>query len=115
MSRSIAATALLPLAIPPVSPSRSMTGELSRAGGRLRCRKFGRGTAEARGLHGVAHEHGDGHRADAAGNRRERPSGVDGVGMDVADKGATFGAELFEAVRKGLEKAAGFFAVPDPG
>src|SRR6266567_3058766 len=86
-------------------------GELSRAGGRLRCGKFGRGAAEARGLHGVAHEHGDGHGANAAGDRCERSGGVDGVGMDVANEGAALGAEYFEAARKVLKKALGLFGV----
>jgi hypothetical protein len=87
--------------------------ELSRAGGRLRCRKFGRGAAEASGFHGVAHQHGDGHGADAAGNRSERAGGVDGAGMDIAEKSAAFGAEFFETVGKISEEALGFFDIGD--
>src|SRR6202790_801356 len=101
ISRSMAATALLPLAMPPVSPSRSIFfARLPRRGGRLRCGKFRRGAAEPRGFDGVAHEHGDGHEADAAGHGGERSGNVDGGGMDVANESAAFGAEFFEAVWK---------------
>src|SRR6266852_3932042 len=110
-SRSMAATALLPLAIPPVSPSRSIFFRLPHRGGRLSCGKFGRGAAEAGGFDGVAHEHGDGHGADAAGNGGERSGNVDGAGMHVADESACFGAEFFEAVRKVVKKPLGFFGV----
>src|SRR5258708_1361093 len=110
-SRSMAATALLPLAMPPVSPSLSIFFRLLHRGGRLRCGKFGRGAAEAGGFHGVAHEHGDGHGADAAGHRRERSGNVDGAGMDVADESASFGAEFFEAVWKVVKQPLGFFGV----
>src|SRR5258708_1352330 len=110
-SRSMAAMALLPLAIPPVSPSRSIFPRLPHRGGRLRRGKFRRGAAEAGGFHGVAHEHGDGHGADAAGHGRERSGNVDGAGMDVADESAAFGAEFFEAVWKVVKKALGFFGV----
>src|ERR1700731_1519675 len=112
ISRSMAATALLPLAMPPVSPSRSIFfARLPRRGGRLRCGKFRRGAAEARGFDGVAHEHGDGHGTDAAGHGRERSGNVDGAGMDVADQSAAFGTELFEAVWKVVKKPLGFFGV----
>src|SRR5712664_699391 len=112
ISRSMAATALLPLAMPPVSPSLSIFfARLPRRGGRLSCGKFGRGAAEARGFDGVAHEHGDGHGADAAGHRRERSGNVDGAGMDIADESASFGAEFFEAVRKVVKEPLGFFEV----
>src|SRR5216684_6588775 len=111
ISRSMAATALLPLAIPPVRPSRSISLRLSRASGRLRGGKFRRGAAEAGGFDGVAHEHGDGHGADAAGHGRERSGNVDGAGMDVADESASLGAEFFEAVRKVVKEPLGFFEV----
>src|SRR5260370_1354390 len=110
-SRSMAATALVPVAMPPVSASVSMCFRLPPRGGRLRCGKFGRGAAEAGGFHGVAHEHGDGHGADAAGHRRERSGNVDGTGMDVADESASFGAEFFEAVRKVVKEPLGFCEV----
>src|ERR1700674_2925736 len=114
ISRSMAATALLPLAMPPVSPSRSIFfARLPRRGGRLSCGKFGRGAAEARGFDGVAHEHGDGHGADATGDGCERAGGVDGVGMDVADEGAAFGAELFKAIWEVVKEALGFTGVGD--
>src|SRR6266851_5722224 len=110
-SRSMAATALLPLAMPPVSPSRSIFFRLPHRGGRLRRGKFGRCAAEAGGFDGVAHEHGDGHGADAAGHGRERSGNVDGAGMDVADESASLGAEFFEAVRKVVKEPLGFFEV----
>jgi hypothetical protein len=87
--------------------------ELSRRDGRLRCRKFGRGAAEAGGFDGVAHQHGNGHRANAAGNRSESAGSIDRGGMDVADEGAAFGAEFFETVWKIAEEALGFFGVGD--
>src|SRR5260370_39129545 len=95
-SRSMAATALLPLAMPPVRPSLSIFC-LARRGGRLCGRKFRRSTAEARGFDRVAHEHGDGHGADTTGHRGECARDVNGAGMNVADEGAAFGAEFFEA------------------
>src|SRR6266404_8906243 len=97
-SRSIAATAVLPLAMPPVRPRRSMVGSPSAGGGLHGVgQRRGFAAAQARGLHGVAHEHGDGHGADASGNWRERAGSVHGVGMDVADERRAFGAEFFEA------------------
>ncbi len=75
--------------------------------------KFRRRAAEAGGFDGVAHEHGDGHGANAAGDGSERSGNVDGARMDVADEGAAFGAEFLEAVRKILKKALSFFGVGD--
>src|SRR5882757_3048536 len=111
-SRSMAATALLPLAIPPVRPSLSIFSS-ARGGGRLRGRKFGRGAAEARGFDRVAHEHGDGHGADTTGDRGECARNVDGAGMNVADEAAAFGAEFFEAFGKILEEAFGLLGIGD--
>src|SRR5712692_4845138 len=111
--RSMAATALLPQAIPPVRPSRSISLRLSRASGRLRGGKFGRRAAEAGGFHGIAHEHGDGHGADATGNGCECTGSIDRVRMDVADERAAFNAEFFEAVWKVLEKARRFLGISD--
>jgi len=62
---------------------------------------------------GVAHEHGDGHGADAAGDGSEGAGNVDRGGMDVADEGAAFGAKFCEAVGEVLKKALGFFRVGD--
>src|SRR5216684_1858521 len=107
ISRSKAATALLPLAIPPVRPSRSISLRLSRASGRLRGGKFGRGAAEARGFDGIAHEHGDGHGADATGNGCECTGSIDCIRMDVADERAAFNAEFGEAVWEILEETLG--------
>src|SRR5712691_2870007 len=87
--------------------------ELSRRSCRLRGGKFWRGPPQAGGFHRVAHEHGDGHGTDAAGHGRERTRSVDRVRMDVADKGAAFGAEFGEAVRKILEEALSFVGIGD--
>src|SRR6266446_351773 len=100
----MAATALLPLAMPPVRPSRSILFRLPRRGGRLRRGKFWRGPPQAGGFDGVAHQHGDGHGTDAAGHGSERSRRVNGAGMDVADESAAFGAEFFEAIRKIAEE-----------
>src|SRR5467141_3335833 len=90
-SRSMAATALLPLAMPPVRPSRSIFPSLPRDGGRMRGRNSRRGAAQARGFDSVAHEHGDGHGAYAAGDGCERAGDVDGIGMNIADEPGAFG------------------------
>src|SRR5713226_3634104 len=113
ISRSKAATALLPLAIPPVRPSRSISLRLSRASGRLRRRKFGRGAAEAGGFHGIAHKHSDGHGADATGNGCECTGSIDCIRMDVADERAAFNAEFGEAVWEILEETLGFVGISD--
>src|ERR1700741_4372187 len=102
-SRSIAATALLPLAIPPVRPRRSMRRSPRADGGRNRVAGFA--AAKKRGLDGVAHEHGDGHRSNASGNGRERASHVDGVRMHVTDERRALGTEFFETRREITEQA----------
>src|SRR5712691_5096850 len=84
-SRSMAATAVLPLAMPPVRPSRSIARS-PRADRGLHGVGLGFAAAQAGGFHGVAHEHGDGHGADAAGYGRERAGGVHCVGMHVANE-----------------------------
>src|SRR5690348_9859857 len=106
----MAATALLPLAIPPVRPMRSMrvsagTGDV-RSGSRLRA-----GTAEASSFHGIAHEHGDGHRANAAGNGREGACDFDGIGMHVSDERGAFSTKFFEPGREVTEEARGFVGI----
>jgi len=107
----MAATALLPLADAAGKSESEHDRELSRAGGRLSCGKFGRGAAEARGFHRVTHEHCDGHGADAAGTGVSAPAMLTPAGMDVADESASFGAEFFEAVREVAKKPLGFFEV----
>jgi hypothetical protein len=110
-SRSIQATALFPLAMPPVRPRRSII--LPSRSSRRNCRRFRSGAAESRGFHGVAHEHGDGHGADAAGNWSESASGVDGIGMNVSDEDIALGVKFFETCRKIFQQAFGFFRIGD--
>src|SRR5690242_11734789 len=92
----MAATVLLPLAMPPVRPRRSMrvsagTGGMRGGGG------FGEGPAKTRGVDGVAHEHGDGHGANGARDGCEGAGDIYGVGMHVADERGAFGVKFFEA------------------
>src|SRR5579885_1791979 len=54
--------------------------------GGLRGERFAASAAKTRGLHRIAHQHGDRHRTNAAGNRCEGAGDLDGVGMDVADE-----------------------------
>src|SRR5215470_6558868 len=102
-SRSMAATALLPLAIPPVSPSRNIALSPRRRS-RRRGRELGRTATKPRGLNRIAHQHGDGHWTDPARNGRERTSRVDCVGLDVADQDSAFGVKLLQARREIPEK-----------
>src|SRR5258707_13499280 len=99
ISRSMAATAVLPLAMPPVRPSRSIARS-PRAGGGLHGVSFGFATAESCGFHGVAHQHGDGHGADAAGDGRERARGVHRVRMPLAHGPPAFFSKFFPTPRK---------------
>src|SRR2546423_6567056 len=102
ISRSMAATALLPLAMPPVRPRRSMRIS-PRADSGGSSVGFQVSPAEKGGLDGVAHEHGDGHGANASGNRSESTGDVHGVGMHVAHQRRTFGMKLLEARREAAE------------
>src|SRR5579885_726549 len=76
--------------------------------GGLRGERFAASAAKTRGLHRIAHQHGDRHRTNAAGNRCEGAGDLDGVGMDVADEDGSFGAEFFEASREIAEEVPGF-------
>ena len=69
--------------------------------------------AEKGGFYGVAHEHGDGHGTDAAGNGSEGAGGVEGVGMDVANERGAFGVEFIEASGKIAEQRFGFGGIGD--
>ena len=69
--------------------------------------------AKARCSDGIAHEHGDGERADAAGNGSERAGDLRDIGMDVADDGGGVFAEFFEAVGKVAEDFGGLLRVGD--
>src|SRR5260370_32158466 len=84
ISRSMAATAVLPLAMPPVRPSRSIARS-PRAGNGLYGVSFGFATAQAGGFHRAAPPHGDGHGAHATGDRRQGPPDVYPVRMHGAD------------------------------
>src|SRR5450432_4448143 len=95
-SRKIRATSLLPLAIPPVRPSRSMAisarvGRGRNAGG------MSRAPSQSRSFHGVAHEHGDRHGADATWNGRERAGNIDGVRVHIADQNRMLFAKFLQA------------------
>src|SRR5882672_12418890 len=87
-SRSMAATADLPVAMPPVRPRRSIMTS-PRAGDGLRGFALGFAATEIGGLYRVAHEHGDGHGADPAGDGSERAGGIDRVGMHVTNYNGT--------------------------
>ncbi len=65
-------------------------------------------TAKACGFHSVAHKHGDGHGADAAGHRGEKAGGVNGVGMNVANQDTAFFAEFFQTRKRVVQQASGF-------
>src|SRR3981189_2141420 len=82
-SRSMAATADLPVAMPPVRPRRSIISP--RAGDGLRGFARELSAAELGSFYRVAHEHGNGHGADAAGYGSERASSVDRVGVHVTN------------------------------
>src|SRR2546423_5873843 len=106
----MAATVLLPLAMPPVRPRRSMevssrTGDVRGGGG---FGGFSGASAKAGGFHRVAHEHGDGHRPNAAGHGSERAGDIEGVGMHVAYERGAFSVKFFEAGREVVEEARGF-------
>src|ERR1700739_4392288 len=129
-SRNIAATTLLPLAMPPVRPSFSIESRNPlKSAARLgrpalqqqeslqenlgpRHRGVG-GAAQARGFHRVAHKHGDGHRADPTGDGRDGAGDLNGVRMDVADKDVSLGAELFQAFGKIAEQVRSFGGIGD--
>src|SRR5258708_6364840 len=110
ISRSMAATAVLPLAMPPVRPSRSIARS-PRAGGGLHGVSFGFATAESCGFHGVAHQHGDGHGADAAGDGRERAGGVHRVRMHVANEHHAFFSKFLQTRRKISHQPFPFFGL----
>src|SRR5690242_15520460 len=104
----MAATVLFPEAMPPVKPRRSMG--LAGAGGS----GFGGVSApEPRGFDGVAHQHGDGHGANATGNGRERAGDIHGVGMDVADEDGTLLAKFGQPSGETAQQRFGLRRVGD--
>jgi hypothetical protein len=84
----------LPEAIPPVSPTRNISvarpqpPELSRK----------------RGIDGIAHQHGDGQRADSARHRSDRSGNARDIRMHVADKRGSLFAERGQPLRKMREE-----------
>src|SRR5258707_14838358 len=93
-SRSMAATADLPVAMPPVRPRRSIGSP--RAGDGLRGFALHFSTAELGGFYRVAHEHGNGHGSDAAGNRSERAGSGDRIGVHVTNEHGTLLAKFLK-------------------
>src|ERR1700761_1345977 len=77
----MAATVVLPVPRPPVSPTRSM-GELYREA-----------AAEFCGADGVGHQHGDGERADASGYWSVGAGESEGFGVDISDDCGAFALE----------------------
>src|SRR5882724_6330821 len=109
-SRSMAATADLPVAMPPVRPRRSITAS-PRAGNGLRGFALEVSAAELGSFYRVAHEHGNGHGADAAGNRSERAGSVDRVGMHVPDEHGTFLTKFLKTCWEIAQQRLGLFCV----
>ena len=79
----------------------------------MRGRNSRRGAAQPRRFHGVAHEHGDGHGANAARDGGERTGRIDGIGMNIADERGAFGAEFLEPLGKIAEEAFSFLCIRD--
>ena len=81
-----------PVAMPPVSATRSMAHAPGRRDWRRR--------------DGVLEEHRDRQRTDAAGHGRQRAGHLRDTGMHVADDDGSAAIEVGEARRAGLEQAA---------
>src|SRR5882672_2615185 len=111
-SRSMAATADLPVAMPPVRPRRSITAS-PRAGDGLRGFALELSAAELGGFYRVAHEHGNGHGTDAAGYGSERASSVDRVGVHVTNEHGTLLAKFLKTSREIAQQGLGLFCVGD--
>src|SRR5882762_7490566 len=111
-SRSMAATADLPVAMPPVRPRRSIIGS-PRSGDGLRGFAPHFSTAELGGFYGVTHEHGNGHGADAAGYGSDRAGCVNCVGVHVTNERGTLLAKSLKTCREIPQQGFGFFRVGD--
>src|SRR5882757_5394502 len=109
-SRSMAATADLPVAMPPVRPRRSIRASPG-AGDGLSGFALEVSAAELGRFYRVAHEHGNGHGADAAGNRTERAGGVGRIGMHVTNEHGTLLAKFLKTCREIAQQGFGFFRV----
>src|SRR5882762_9832076 len=110
-SRSMAATADLPVAMPPVRPRRSIISP--RAGDGLSGFALELSAAELGGFYRVAHEHGNGHGSDAAGNRSERAGSVDRIGVHVTNEHGTLLAKFLKTSREIAQQGLGLFCVGD--
>src|SRR5712672_499879 len=110
-SRSMAATADLPVAMPPVRPRRSISSP--RAGNGLRGFARELSAAELGSFYRVAHEHGIGHGSDAAGNRSERAGSVDRVGVHVTNEHGTLLAKFLKTSREIAQQGLGFLYLGD--
>src|SRR5712671_7596929 len=111
-SRSMAATADLPVAMPPVRPRRSITAS-PRAGDGLRGFTLEVAASQLGGFYRVAHEHGDSHGADATGDRSERARCVDCIGVHVTNERGTLLAKSLKTCREIAQQEFGFFRVGD--
>src|SRR6267154_1831354 len=111
-SRSMAATADLPVAMPPVRPRRSIRASPG-AGDGLSGFALEVSAAELGRFYRVAHEHGNGHGADAAGNRSQRAGGVDRIGMHVTNEHGTLLAKFLKTCREIAQQRLGLFCVGD--
>src|SRR6267154_2050772 len=110
-SRSMAATADLPVAMPPVRPRRSIISP--RAGDGLRGFALEVSAAELGSFYRVAHEHGNVHGADAAENRSERAGSVDRVGVHVTNEHGTLLAKFLKTSREIAQQGLGFLYLGD--
>ena len=87
---------ILPVPIPPVSPTRSIF----------------RASAHTSRFERVLHEHCDGHRADPAGNRRQHRGNLFGSALiDIAGPDVTTLLEIFPARRVLAKKSLNLCAV----
>src|SRR5882762_7908189 len=111
-SRSMAATADLPVAMPPVRPRRSIRASPSASDG-LSGFALELSAAELGGFYRVAHEHGNGHGPDAAGNRSERAGSVDRIGVHVTNEHGTLLAKFLKTSREIAQQGLGLFCVGD--
>src|SRR5712671_575869 len=108
-SRSMAATADLPVAMPPVRPRRSIISP--RAGDGLRGFTLEVAASQLGGFYRVAHEHGDSHGADATGNRSECTGSVDRVGVHVTNEHGTLLAKFLKTCWEIAQQGLRFFCI----
>src|SRR5882762_1101955 len=112
-SRSIAATVLLPLAIPPVKPQRSMHPLFPYFLTSL-LPYFLTSSAQFCRLHRIAHQHRNGHRANSSRYRRQRPRGIRHIRVHVTDQHISLSAEFLQPRRKILQEPLRFRSFRHP-